>query len=109
MNTHSDIEQEIEELEREAADMLTSEETRYVNHVRVVLLRNGFRIQPSTHDARILHIVHMETQQIIYALTANELRFARYGAQGWLDTANYCKAKFLPVQFKFLQSNSTPA
>lgn len=97
MNTHTEIEQEIEELEREAADMITGEETRYVNHVKATLLRNGFRIQPSTHDARILHIVHMETQQIVYALTAKELLFARYGAQGWLDIAKRALAYSTPA------------
>lgn len=87
MNTHSEIEQEIEELEREAADIITSEETRYVNHVKATLLRNGFRIQSASHDARVLHLVHIESQRVVELFTTKELLFARYGAQGWLDIA----------------------
>ena len=91
MNTHSDIEQEIEELEREAADMITSEETRYVNHVKVTLLRNGFRIQSSS--PRVLNLVHIESQRVVEVFTTKELLFARYGAQGWLDIAKRALAQ----------------
>lgn len=93
MNTHSDIENEIEELERESADMITSEETRYVNYVKIMLLRNGFRIQPASHDARVLHLVHIESQRVVELFTAKELLFARYGAQGWVDIAKRALAQ----------------
>jgi hypothetical protein len=96
----NDIEKEIEELEREAADMITGEETRYVNHVKATLLRNGFRIQQASHDARVLHLVHIESQRVVELFTAKELLFARYGAQGWVDIAKRALAQC---------SNSTPA
>ncbi len=74
------IEEEIAELEREAAEPLLSEERRYTCRLTIALLRRGFRTRLAPGDARLIEIVHIQTDHVIETLSVSELRFrALYG------------------------------
>lgn len=81
----SEIEQEIEALEREAEDPVTSVDTRRFNRLRATLLRHSYRLQSQPDDSRILLVIHMPSQTLIDRVTVNEVRMARMWSQGWIQ------------------------
>lgn len=79
------IQQEIEELEREAADPFTSAEHRYALELRAHLLRNGYRLVEVPMDKSVFHVIHLISGASVMNVSRNELRYARMGKQGWVD------------------------
>ncbi len=80
-----DIEQEIRELEQEARYELHSPDTRRFYAIKAHLLRNGYRMQQSKKDVRLIDIVHIQSGKAVYETTQNGLRMARADKSHWLQ------------------------
>lgn len=104
------IEEEIKQLEDEAADPRTREDTRKYLLTQAYFLKHGYRITPKpANDSRILNVIHLASGACVYEFSVGHFRYARMISPEFLliDVKMSVRNKTVEEAFRFRDSMNT--